>query len=234
MDKINIFNNVDKDSIINFLRCEIRVVNLKWMRISVIVNIIALMASIYFAENQLIVIVICILLGSVIGLSYVYFIKKTEQNKQNLYFFHGIYTGLWDISLGILAYTLLKYGDGKNHYCVLAIMIIGSIFIVCITTLLYVKKIKVDYYKNYEMKNSVITMPAMGAFLLAIRPLYTVIGRIYIIAMAFVIIGMLSVVNMVYFLLKSYGYSLVDEKEVRAQMVKLRVKNASFSKFGKK
>ena len=111
-------------------------------------------------------------------------------------------------------------------------LIIGSILSVFITTLSYVKKIKINYYKNYVAQNSAITIPAMCVFLIAIRPLYNVIGKLYVLVIALVIIGIFSVANMVYFLLKAYGYTLVDEKEVTCY--KTNAKNPSLSRFGKK
>lgn len=71
-------------------------------------------------------------------------------------------------------------------------------------------------------QNSVITIPAMCVFLIAIRPLYNVVGRLYVLAIALVIIGIFSVANMVYFLIKSYCYSLVGEEKIVKSLIKTK------------
>ena len=165
MGKIDLFKNTDKESIVNFLKCEIRVVDENWMRISMLINLIALIISVWFAKDKLIFSVICIVLCGIIGLSYLFFERKMIRNKKNLYSFHGMYTGMWSVSLGTLAYSLLEYGHKNNSLWIFMFLIIGSILSVFITTLSYVKKIKIIYYKNYVAEKSVITIPAMCVFL---------------------------------------------------------------------
>lgn len=222
----------DKENIVNLLKVNEKIVDKEQELIGVVGNVFLSCAAIYFAKNKIALGSILLLLNLGVVVSFINYMKKVTLNVRNFCVYHGVYIGLWSISTSVLSCVFFQ----KQFISLRTMIIIKVIFLVILFTIVYflylIRKIVNNGYKNYSHEE--VTWEKISAGSCAVGSffcdwsIYSKMGTLFLVA------TMAAIAGGMYYLLKAYCFSLVDEDEIRTSLIKISKENATFNRYGTK
>ena len=210
MHKIKL-SEIDKSFLKSYLKYDEKKINKDWIMQAAGINVILILVAAYMEGYKSVASLIFYIICAIIIVSLIYFLKRVEHNKKNLYLYFGIYTSFLSVSTGWVSYVLLKKEISENNLWII-ISITSLSFIVAIIT--YFTKISKISSNSYENKNSKIVQSvgagAISCGILAVKQL-EVSGYI-LFGVCFGIIAIASAGN-IHFIIKYYCYRLLEISE---------------------